>query len=266
MKNQLLFSILALAFIAGCTNSGKAPSESSLMHVCTAEEKAAQVCTMEYMPVCGNDGVTYGNKCAACSSGIDSWVSGECAENDSSLAASGALSEESATYCRSTDKLNHMCLGPVEEVCGNDGLTYENGCRACSFGNDYHVPGPCDGPNSWSVGFASLEMSNNESRHNFDFSQNMIIESFESSGDIYIDSMGFISAICAETNCTQIAKEEELSYAQMQKLPEGDYFKGIEPVVDGKYWIKTIEGSTVKMDIISIEKDGTVAFNWAIKI
>jgi len=48
-------------------------------HVCTAEEKAAEMCTMEYMPVCGDDNITYGNKCSACASKrIDSWVSGEC--------------------------------------------------------------------------------------------------------------------------------------------------------------------------------------------
>jgi putative hemolysin len=48
-------------------------------HVCTEAEKAAEACTLEYMPTCGDDGITYGNKCAACASKeIDSYTPGEC--------------------------------------------------------------------------------------------------------------------------------------------------------------------------------------------
>jgi len=46
---------------------------------CTEAEKAAEMCTMDYTPVCGDDGATYGNKCQACASKkIETYVPGEC--------------------------------------------------------------------------------------------------------------------------------------------------------------------------------------------
>ena len=46
---------------------------------CTEEQKAAEICTLDYTPVCGDDGVTYGNSCSGCSSGeIDYYTIGEC--------------------------------------------------------------------------------------------------------------------------------------------------------------------------------------------
>jgi hypothetical protein len=51
----------------------------TLSTTCTEEQKQAEACTMQYDPVCGDDGVTYGNACGACASKkINSWTKGEC--------------------------------------------------------------------------------------------------------------------------------------------------------------------------------------------
>lgn len=45
---------------------------------CVAKPKADCVCTKEYVPVCGCNAVTYGNKCMAECDGITEYRSGEC--------------------------------------------------------------------------------------------------------------------------------------------------------------------------------------------
>ena len=63
-------------------------------HDCSPQEKAAEICTKEYMPVCGwfdpariqcikyPCATTYGNKCEACAADeVISWTEGECPQD-----------------------------------------------------------------------------------------------------------------------------------------------------------------------------------------
>ncbi len=73
-KLLLVLPILALAtvLLAGC-------SKESEYIACTQELIAAEFCTMDYTPVCGDDGMTYGNACSACSTlNIEWYKMGEC--------------------------------------------------------------------------------------------------------------------------------------------------------------------------------------------
>jgi hypothetical protein len=72
------------------------------------------MCTMEYAPVCGTDGVTYGNSCM--------FRSQTCGK-DVSIAHTGECEPEVAP-CNS----NFACTYDYRPVCGTNNVTYPNAC------------------------------------------------------------------------------------------------------------------------------------------
>jgi len=109
---------------APCPEPGpiEPPSPGKLEeHICTPEEKAAEICTMDYTPVCGymEDGsmATYGNACGACATeGVVKYIPGECPSADAeetcgdmTLSTAIAIAEGSDCVANGTLTGDYMC-------------------------------------------------------------------------------------------------------------------------------------------------------------
>ena len=103
--------------------------------VCIDSSKICPTCpiTMEVDPVCGCDGITYGNPSAAKNAGVTSWTKGPCKQNID-------------TTCIDSSKIGdiYYCYEWYKPVCGCNGITYENECLARKAGVKSWTEGTCN--------------------------------------------------------------------------------------------------------------------------
>lgn len=121
-------------------------------------EAIPDYCPQVIDPVCGCDAETYNNECEAARRGVSVLHAGTCdaggGEGDMCGGFAGLQCGE-GTYCRLADcampdasgtceAIPEACPAVIDPVCGCDGATYDNACKAARQGVSVSHDGACD--------------------------------------------------------------------------------------------------------------------------
>jgi len=122
-------------------------------------EPVPSVCTQDFNPVCGCDGQTYANACAANAASVSVASTGECAGAGDVCGGLAGATCEAGQFCSFTldarcgagdqtgtcEVTPDACTQEIASVCGCDGRTYSNACVANAAGTSVASPGECPG-------------------------------------------------------------------------------------------------------------------------
>ncbi|HEY6722891.1 MAG TPA: Kazal-type serine protease inhibitor domain-containing protein, partial [Polyangiaceae bacterium] len=122
-------------------------------------EPMPELCSHEYVPVCGCDGNTYGNDCEANFVGVSVAAAGACADICGGLAGVSCAKDEFCSFsegamCGAADATGtceprpEACTEEYDPVCGCDDQTYGNACSANAAGVSVAYAGECEGEGS----------------------------------------------------------------------------------------------------------------------